>query len=111
MSRMNFGKRSGIMVDACKADGTWFDKGELEATLNFVRSGGLALEAPPHRPTEAALGGEAARLVKTMTATLEQERQNDAASVAEATGFIDDLLFIIAPGDRHWAWGRRRNGR
>jgi Zn-finger nucleic acid-binding protein len=43
MHRRNFGRISGVIVDECRRCGTWFDEGELEAVLAFVRAGGLAL--------------------------------------------------------------------
>ncbi|MBK8717140.1 MAG: zf-TFIIB domain-containing protein [Deltaproteobacteria bacterium] len=42
MARRNFGGCSGVLVDECRC-GTFFDAGELEDVLAFVRSGGLAL--------------------------------------------------------------------
>jgi Zn-finger nucleic acid-binding protein len=42
MNRRNFGGRSGIVVDVCKAHGVWFEAGELKLVLQFVESGGLA---------------------------------------------------------------------
>lgn len=42
MLRKNFARISGVLVDECRAHGTFFDAGELEAVLDFVRSGGLA---------------------------------------------------------------------
>ena len=42
MNRTSFAERSGVVVDVCKAHGAWFDRGELEASLAFVRHGGLA---------------------------------------------------------------------
>jgi Zn-finger nucleic acid-binding protein len=54
MSRMVFGQRSGIVVDVCYEHGAWFDAGELDASLEFVRGGGLGPDlsaaAPPDRP-------------------------------------------------------------
>ena len=41
MNRLNFGQSSGIIVDACKGHGTWFDPGELQHVVEFIRSGGL----------------------------------------------------------------------
>jgi len=41
MARMTFGKHSGIVVDVCRGHGTWFDGGELDAVMAFVRGGGL----------------------------------------------------------------------
>jgi Zn-finger nucleic acid-binding protein len=41
MNRINFGKRSGIIVDGCAKHGTWFDADELRRVVEFVRDGGL----------------------------------------------------------------------
>ncbi|MBX3221041.1 MAG: zf-TFIIB domain-containing protein [Labilithrix sp.] len=41
MNRMNFGKVSGVIVDVCRAHGTWFDGGELTRVVAFAASGGL----------------------------------------------------------------------
>jgi Zn-finger nucleic acid-binding protein len=41
MNRVNFGKRSGVVVDSCAKHGTWFDADELRRVVEFVRDGGL----------------------------------------------------------------------
>jgi Zn-finger nucleic acid-binding protein len=41
MNRKNFGRISGVIVDWCRADGTWLDASELEAIGAFVAGGGL----------------------------------------------------------------------
>lgn len=41
MSRKNFGRSSGVIIDVCKEHGVWFDPDELTAVLEFVASGGL----------------------------------------------------------------------
>ncbi len=41
MNRRNFAGCSGIIVDACKDHGTWFDREELRQTVEFIRAGGL----------------------------------------------------------------------
>jgi len=41
MNRINFGKRSGVVVDSCAKHGTWFDADELRRVVEFVRDGGL----------------------------------------------------------------------
>lgn len=43
MNRRNFARISGVIVDECRVHGTFFDAGELEDVLTFVRSGGLLL--------------------------------------------------------------------
>lgn len=41
MLRRNFARISGVVVDQCRRHGTYFDAGELEDVLAFIRSGGL----------------------------------------------------------------------
>ena len=41
MNRVNFGRRSGVVVDSCAKHGTWFDADELRRVVEFVRDGGL----------------------------------------------------------------------
>jgi Zn-finger nucleic acid-binding protein len=40
MNRRNFGRRSGVVIDACKEHGMWFDALELGAILRWIRQGG-----------------------------------------------------------------------
>lgn len=41
MSRENFGRRSGVVIDVCKGHGVWFERGELASVAAFIDSGGL----------------------------------------------------------------------
>jgi Zn-finger nucleic acid-binding protein len=41
MNRVNFAHTSGVIVDVCTKDGTWFDADELRRVLEFITSGGL----------------------------------------------------------------------
>ncbi len=43
MNRINFARCSGVIVDVCKGHGTWFDRDELRAIVEFIRAGGLEL--------------------------------------------------------------------
>ena len=44
MTRRNFGRVSGVIVDECGHHGLWLDAGELESIRRFVAMGGLELE-------------------------------------------------------------------
>jgi Zn-finger nucleic acid-binding protein len=55
MNRRNFGRYSGVVVDECRKCGTFFDAGELDAVIAFVRTGGLALA---ERDEKAAKGAQ-----------------------------------------------------
>ncbi|MDH3690701.1 MAG: zinc ribbon domain-containing protein [Gammaproteobacteria bacterium] len=55
MHRRNYGGKSGIIVDTCKQDGIWFDQGELDAVLRWIKSGALAkAHEDTHRKLEQA---------------------------------------------------------
>jgi len=41
MNRMNYARRSGVVLDVCKTHGLWFDRDELRRVLAFVGDGGL----------------------------------------------------------------------
>lgn len=41
MSRQNFARRSGIVINACRAHGVWLDGDELRQVIEFIRAGGL----------------------------------------------------------------------
>lgn len=41
MNRVNFARCSHVVVDVCRAHGTWFDKDELRRIVEFIRGGGM----------------------------------------------------------------------
>src|SRR5262249_9204794 len=41
MNRVNFAQCSHVIVDVCRAHGTWFDKDELRRIVEFIRLGGM----------------------------------------------------------------------
>ena len=41
MNRMNFGRRSGTVIDICRGHGTFLDRGELHQVVRFIHDGGL----------------------------------------------------------------------
>lgn len=41
MNRVNYARRSGVILDVCKAHGLWFDRDELRRVLAFIEGGGL----------------------------------------------------------------------
>lgn len=41
MNRTNYARRSGVVLDVCRAHGLWFDKDELRRVLAFIADGGL----------------------------------------------------------------------
>ena len=44
MWRKNYLHHSGIIVDKCRQHGTFFDQGELEKAIEFIKKGGIEYE-------------------------------------------------------------------
>lgn len=44
MNRLNFGTRSGVIVDKCKEHGIWLDGGELRHLMEWMKAGGKILD-------------------------------------------------------------------
>jgi Zn-finger nucleic acid-binding protein len=86
MNRVNFGKCSRVIVDVCRAHGTWFDRDELQRIVLFIRSGGLERT----REREMAEMAEQAR-------RLESARRKAAAEGVwtEANAGRGDLLSVV----------------
>lgn len=45
MNRVNFGQRSGVIVDQCKKHGVWLDSGEITHLMEWKKAGGEKLNA------------------------------------------------------------------
>lgn len=44
MNRVNFGTKSGVIVDRCKDHGVWLDGGELRHLFEWMKAGGKLLD-------------------------------------------------------------------
>jgi Zn-finger nucleic acid-binding protein len=86
MNRVNFSKSSGVIVDVCKADGAWLDRGELQRVIGFVEGGGLAV----------ARDHERERLVDEQKRLLAMQQNSLLAHEASA----------LTPSMAAWASGR-----
>lgn len=97
MNRFNFADCSGVILDACKPHGIWFDPDELRRIVEFIRGGGLDM----------------ARVKERRNLEIERRRIEQAAADPGryATGFTppaphaiasarDLLRFLLDPGKR-----------
>ncbi len=48
MNRINFGSRSGVVVDCCKDHGIWLEGGELRHLFEWKKAGGTLLHEQRH---------------------------------------------------------------
>ncbi len=44
MNRVNFGTKSGVIVDRCRDHGVWLDGGDLRHLFEWMKAGGKILE-------------------------------------------------------------------
>lgn len=49
MSRVNFGHRSGVIIDRCKSHGVWLDSGEIIHLMEWKKAGGQLLQNQQER--------------------------------------------------------------
>jgi Zn-finger nucleic acid-binding protein len=89
MNRVNFANCSGVIIDACKNHGTWFDRDELARIVEFIRSGGLEL-ARERRKEE--LAQEERRLQRMRAAMSHSARESDLDLRRPAIRATSDLL-------------------
>ncbi|ACY17190.1 zf-TFIIB domain-containing protein [Haliangium ochraceum] len=76
MNRRIFAPGSGVVIDVCRAHGTWFDANELPQVIEFCMQGGL--EAVARREIEKAnIAKREARQAQLLAAT-EQDRPGNA---------------------------------
>lgn len=81
MHRTNFAGCSGVIIDCCKADGTWFDYQELQKVILFIREGGMKKARAREKER---LAEESARLRRERL-ELETRRASD-----RSRGFVDE---------------------
>lgn len=61
MNRINFGVRSGVVVDRCREHGIWLDGGELRRLCEWMKAGGKLLDQERREQREKERLAEKAR--------------------------------------------------
>lgn len=90
MNRFNFAGCSGVILDACKPHGVWFDADDLRSMVAFIRGGGLDV-AREHERQELEL--ERHRLEQAALPGLPSSYQPlDAHPIVSARGLLEHLL-------------------
>ncbi len=82
MTRLDYGKRSGVIVDLCIDHGTWFDADEIERVAAFISSGSLSGggSAPP-AAGDPQLPVEARHMMGQLQAQVIAKHHDDEALV------------------------------
>lgn len=73
MNRVNFGTKSGVIVDRCKEHGVWLDGGELRQLCEWMKAGGKLLDQQrqEERKKEAAAQEKDRRQAPTQFGAME----------------------------------------
>ena len=74
MNRLNFGRRSGTVVDVCRGHGTFLDRGELHQVMRFVQEGGL------NRSLRSTKAGSSRHRLAEMKALRDEQRRLSMSS-------------------------------
>jgi Zn-finger nucleic acid-binding protein len=95
MNRINFAKRSGVVLDSCAHHGTWFDADELRRVVEFIRSGGLDKQ----RANERMYLAEERRLLEMKQRmgdpSVHESFQRDNAGTNMRTTFLRSMLYLL----------------
>jgi Zn-finger nucleic acid-binding protein len=100
MNRVNYAKRSGVVLDVCKDHGIWFDKDELRRVLAFIAGGGLerARELELEQLKEAKRAAEAPQPLHP-SSSFEFRRQMNAQghwlSTVGLLGLAADVAWML----------------
>lgn len=81
MNRVNFGAKSGVIVDRCKEHGIWLDGGELRHLFEWMKAGGKLLQQERDEERIREAERELARQ------KLKQQRQFPAGDYPDDTEF------------------------
>lgn len=84
MHRVNFGARSGVIVDRCKEHGVWLDGGELRSLLEWMKAGGKLLQQEKEEEQK-----------KAEIAKLEKERRSFQLQEGEGGGCSGESDFSL----------------
>jgi Zn-finger nucleic acid-binding protein len=87
MNRVNFGRRSGVIVDVCADHGTWFDADEIDRAAAFLVAGGTSRGDGGAVAQEPQLSLEARQKLGEMKSQMIGERYQEMARVERTTWF------------------------
>lgn len=94
MNRVNFGHRSGVIVDQCKKHGIWVDSGEITHLMEWKKAGGQLLHAKNEAKTKTKHKKKTSRTVSSYNNTrYAQQSQNIETELLESVSSLIYKLF------------------
>ncbi len=97
MRRMNFKKRSGVIIDECHQHGTWLDANELERVAGFVLSGRAKQADRAVERENADREREAARssALRMSISAAEQGKSSSIYAPRRGTGAVGTIFDLL----------------
>lgn len=95
MSRKNFGRISGVIVDVCPPHGTWFDSEELRRVVEFVQQGGLVKARQLEVDTVKRQLEEKRNRYQSSPASSWEARYDNTKAEMVLEGFVEAALQIF----------------
>jgi Zn-finger nucleic acid-binding protein len=86
MNRINYGTKSGVVVDQCKEHGMWLDNGELVHLMEWKKAGGELL--PKHEAPASREPKEYQRPYSSFPMATPRQETSIAADVVSVVGSI-----------------------
>ena len=93
MNRLNFEKRSGVLIDRCRDHGIWFDADELDAVLRWIRAGGEGASA--ERDAEEQRAAESAARFRVEPKFPDDERGSLFAGEQSDLGALGSIVKLL----------------
>lgn len=91
LTRANFGRKSGVLVDSCRMHGIWFDAGELRRVVAYLRARAKRYELDTS-PAELATDEEE-ELEARIAALLAESRSREDTPLWKAV--LDAFLEVL----------------
>jgi Zn-finger nucleic acid-binding protein len=96
MNRVNFGAKSGVIVDSCKDHGVWLDGGELRQLFEWTKAGGRILDREKREQLRLDEAKEKERLDRQRQSVLTESGYNNNDSSGSSWGAGDlDLVDVV----------------
>jgi Zn-finger nucleic acid-binding protein len=96
MSRRNYRRTSGVIIDRCHDHGTWLDSDELERIAGFILSGGLERAKAAEQTTMKVQEGLAPPRPSRASADFEVLRQRHWPAASSTRITLDTLVGFLS---------------
>jgi Zn-finger nucleic acid-binding protein len=102
MNRINFGTKSGVIVDRCRDHGVWLDGGELRHLFEWMKAGGKLLSRERKEQLKHESEREAEREKRKLKSDWEGAEYSSFEQYGTSLKYADPDLFDLVKKAVHW---------